>query len=209
MVELPLLARRTLALREAKVVRDIALAAIRVALAWIFIYHGASTLFGAFHGAGLQRTSAFFASVAHLHPSMFFAVLNGVTEFFGGIAMGIGLCTRLAAVGLFLDMVIAMVTVSWHNGIVSDAAGSGYELNLALAALALAMVLLGAGRLSADAWAGPLLAQKWPGPSATLAVAPQPAALAAAMGQAGSPGPPAGSGIDHRSQDVKTTHEQQ
>jgi putative oxidoreductase len=160
-VDLPVLARRTLALREATVVRDSALAAVRVALAWIFIYHGASTLFGAFHGAGLQRTATFFSSVAHLHPGMFFAVLNGVTEFFGGIAVGIGLCTRLAALGLFFDMVIATVTVTWRNGIVSDAAGSGYELNLALAALAFAMVLMGAGRVSADAWAWPFLGQKW------------------------------------------------
>jgi uncharacterized membrane protein YphA (DoxX/SURF4 family) len=48
-------------------------------------------------------------------------------------------------------MVIAMVTVTFGNGIVSSAAGSGYELNVALAALALVVAILGTGRLSLDA----------------------------------------------------------
>ena len=40
---------------------------------------------------------------------------------------------------------------TWRNGIVSDAAGSGYEINVALAALALVNVIMGAGRFSLDA----------------------------------------------------------
>ena len=151
---------RLLELRRAPVVADGALAAARAALAWLFVYHGASTLFGAFHGAGIHRMALFFSTVAHLHPGTFFAVLNGSTEFFGGIAVGIGLLSRLAAFGLFVDMVIAMVTVTFRNGIVSDAAGSGYELNVALAGLALVVVLLGAGRASADAWIGRALTKR-------------------------------------------------
>ena len=151
--------RRGLELRSSPVLKDCALAGVRVALAWIFIYHGAGTLFGAFHEAGLHAMAVFFA--AHgLRPGMLFAVLNGVTEFFGGIAVGVGLLSRLAAVGLFGDMIIAMVTVTFKNGIVSGAAGSGYELNLALAALALVIVLLGAGRASADALVGALLTKR-------------------------------------------------
>jgi len=129
---------------------DIALLVGRIALAWIFIYHGAETLFGAFHGAGLHGMATYFASTAHLHPGMFFAVLNGITEFFGGIAVGVGVLGRLAAIGLFCDMVIAMITVTFRNGLVSHTSGSGYELNLALAALAAAVVLLGTGRLGAE-----------------------------------------------------------
>jgi putative oxidoreductase len=151
---------RLLKLRRAPAVADGALAAARAALAWLFIYHGASTLFGAFHGAGIHRTALFFSTVAHLHPGTFFAVLNGTTEFFGGIAVGIGLLSRLAAVGLFVDMVIAMATVTFRNGIVSNAAGSGYELNVALAGLALVVALLGAGRISVDAWIGRILTKR-------------------------------------------------
>ncbi|HEY1832621.1 MAG TPA: DoxX family protein [Acidimicrobiales bacterium] len=130
--------------------RDLALMVARLGLAWLFIYHGASTLFGAFHGAGIHRTAVFFANYAHLHPGTFFAVLNGITEFFGGIAIALGVCARLAAVGLVVDMVIAMITVTWHNGIVSNAVGSGYELNIALACLAGVVASLGSGRLSFD-----------------------------------------------------------
>lgn len=151
--------RRGLELRSSPVLKDSALAAVRVALAWIFIYHGAGTLFGAFHGPGLHTQAAFFAANG-LRPGMFFAVLNGITEFFGGIAVGLGLLSRLAGLGLFFDMVVATVTTTWKNGIVSSASGSGYELNLALAALALVIVLLGAGRASADAWVGSLLTRR-------------------------------------------------
>jgi putative oxidoreductase len=130
--------------------RDVALAVVRIALAWIFIYHGAVTLFGAFHGAGLHATATFFATVAHLHPGIFFATLSGIVEFFGGIALALGIFGRLAALGLVGDMVIAMITVTFKNGIVSSAPGSGYELNLALVALAAAIVLLGTGRYGLD-----------------------------------------------------------
>jgi putative oxidoreductase len=153
-------AQRALDLRSAPVLRDLALAAARIALAWIFIYHGAGTLFGAFHGPGIHATAVFFASTAGLSPGTLFAVMNGITEFFGGIAVGVGLLSRLAAVGLFFDMVIAMVTVTFANGIVSSASGSGYELNLALAGLAVVVVVQGAGRLSLDALAGGVLAQR-------------------------------------------------
>ena len=137
---------------EAPLARDIALLVVRIALAWIFIYHGAGTLFGAFGQAGIHGHAIFFANVAHLHPGTFFAVLSGIIEFFGGVAVGVGFLGRLAALGLVGDMVIATVTVTWRNGIVSNAAGSGYEINLALAALALVIVILGTGRFSLDTY---------------------------------------------------------
>ena len=64
--------------------RDVALLGARIALAWIFIYHGAGTLFGAFGGAGIDQASIFYGTVAHLHPATFFAVLGGIIELFGG-----------------------------------------------------------------------------------------------------------------------------
>jgi putative oxidoreductase len=130
---------------------DIALVVVRLAMAWIFIYYGAGKLFGWFHGAGLNGTATFMATTAHLHPGKLFAVLSGVTEFGGGIALAVGLLGRLAAVGLFFDMVIAMVTVTFQHGLIGDSAGVGYGLNVALAALCVIVVLLGTGRFSVDA----------------------------------------------------------
>lgn len=144
---------RIRATREAPAARDVALLGARVGLAWIFIYHGAGTLFDAFNGPGIHRQAVFFATVAHLHPGTLFAVLSGVIEFFGGIAVGLGMFGRLAGAALVGDMVVAMVTVTFRNGIEGSATGSGYELNVALAALALVVTVLGTGRLSLDALA--------------------------------------------------------
>ena len=130
--------------------KDIGLLVARVGLAWIFIYHGAGTLFGAFHGAGLHRASIFYGTIAHLHPGLFFAVLGGIIECFGGAAVGVGIFGRLAAAGLAGDMAMAMITVTFNNGISSTAIGGGYELNLALAALAFVVAVLGTGELSLD-----------------------------------------------------------
>jgi putative oxidoreductase len=133
---------------------DVAFLAIRIALAWVFIYYGAAKLFGAFPGPGphgISQTALFMSQTAHLRPGKFFAVLAGLTEFSGGIAMAFGFCTRLAGLALFGDMVLAMITVTWATGLNSTSSPPGYQLNLALAVLALAATLMGAGRFSIDA----------------------------------------------------------
>jgi putative oxidoreductase len=130
---------------------DVAVVVVRTALAWIFIYYGAGKLFGSFNGPGIHQSAQFFADTAHLRPGGFFAVTAGLIELVGGIALVLGLGARLAAAALFIDMVMAMITVTWANGINSETTPRGYEFNLALAALALVVVVLGAGRLSIDA----------------------------------------------------------
>jgi putative oxidoreductase len=137
--------------RAAPAVLDWALLAVRIALAWIFIYYGAGKLFGWFNGPGLHRTALYFSQTAHLHPGGLFAVLGGLIEFGGGVALALGLFSRLAGVALFGDMVMAMITVTWATGINSASNPPGYQLNLALAVLALVAALLGSGRFSLDA----------------------------------------------------------
>ncbi|HET6915080.1 MAG TPA: DoxX family protein [Acidimicrobiales bacterium] len=137
-------------IREARNARDLALLAVRVGLAWIFIYNGAAKLFGWFGGGGLHQSTQFFANVAHLHPAGFFSALAGVIEFFGAIGVGIGILGRLAALALAGDMVVAMATVTWGNGIASNAPGQGYALNIALLTMAVGVALMGTGRFSLD-----------------------------------------------------------
>ncbi|MGZ4791418.1 MAG: DoxX family protein [Ilumatobacteraceae bacterium] len=138
--------------RKADLPVDLALVAVRAALAWIFIVYGAQKLFGTFNGPGIHETSLFMADTAGLHPGGFFAVLGGVTEFGGAIALALGLGTRIAGLALFGDMVMAMITVTWAQGL-HQATPPGYELNVAVAALGLVVALLGAGRYSLDALA--------------------------------------------------------
>jgi uncharacterized membrane protein YphA (DoxX/SURF4 family) len=161
---------------------DVGLLIARIALAWIFIYHGGAKLFGAFNGPGLHQTSIYFSQTAHLHPGGFFAVLGGLTEFLGGIGMALGLFGRLAGVAIAGDMIMAMITVTWVNGILSAKADSGYELNLGLVALALVITFLGSGRFSLDYLLARALATPSPG--------------AVAMAPSGSPTTPAPSVVD-------------
>lgn len=124
----------------------------RIALAWIFVYHGSGTLFNTFQGPGLHNGAIFYATTAHLHPGTLFAVLSGTIEFFGGIAIGVGLFGRLAALGLISEMVIAMITVTFKHGLESSGLGQGYEINIALLALAAVVAIVGTGRYSLDAF---------------------------------------------------------
>ena len=129
---------------------DVTLVGVRAALAWIFTVYGAQKLFGTFNGPGIHQTSLFMANTAHLRPGGLFAVLGGLIEFGGAIALAFGLGTRIAGLALFGDMVMAMITVTWAQGL-HQATPPGYELNVAVAALALVVALLGAGRYSVDA----------------------------------------------------------
>jgi putative oxidoreductase len=140
--------------RSAGSAADVAFVAMRIALAWIFIYYGGAKLFGAFPGPGphgIHQTAIFMSRTAHLRPGTFFAVLGGLVEFGGGIAMAIGFATRLVGLALFGDMVLAMITTTWSTGLNSTTSPPGYQLNVVLAALALGAALLGGGRVSVDA----------------------------------------------------------
>ncbi len=150
--------------RTAALPTDCALLAARIALAWIFIYYGAGKLFGSFNGPGLHRTALYFSNTAHLHPGGLFAVLGGITEFGAAIALAIGLGSRLAGAALFVDMVMAMITVTWSTGINSSNPPPGYQLNIALGVLALVVAILGSGRWSLDA----LVERRARGTGATL-----------------------------------------
>jgi putative oxidoreductase len=120
----------------------------RIALAWIFVYHGSGTLFNTFQGPGLHAGANFYATTAHLQPGTFFAVLSGSIEFFGGLAIGVGLLGRLAALALIGEMAMAMITVTFRHGLESSGLGQGYEINIALATLCAVIVLVGTGRYS-------------------------------------------------------------
>jgi putative oxidoreductase len=150
--------------RKAARSTDLALVAVRAALAWIFIVYGAQKLFGTFNGPGIQGTADFMANGAGLRPGRFFAILAGVIEFGGAIALVLGLGARLAGLALFGDMVMAMITVTWSQGL-HQATSPGYELNVALAGLALVVALLGAGRFSVDALAERRLGATGKGPA--------------------------------------------
>lgn len=122
--------------------------ALRLPIGIIFVAHGAQKLFGAFGGYGLEGTGQFMASLG-LAPGYLMALLAGSAEFFGGLALLFGLLVRPAAAVLAFAMLVAIFSVHIDKGLFL--ANNGYEFGLALLAAALALLISGAGRLSADA----------------------------------------------------------
>lgn len=123
------------------------MAVLRIFVGIIFAAHGAQKLFGLFGGYGLAGTAQWMESIG-LAPGQLMALLAGGTEFFGGLALIIGLLTRPAALGLTFTLLVAIFSVHISNGLFM--ANNGYEFALALLGGTVAVLLEGAGKLSVD-----------------------------------------------------------
>ncbi|MEQ5801464.1 DoxX family protein [Halomonas sp. H10-9-1] len=121
--------------------------ALRVPIGVILAAHGAQKLFGWFGGYGLAGTAQWLESIG-LAPGLLMALLAGGAEFFGGLALLLGLLTRPAALVAAFTMLVAIFSVHVGNGLFM--ANNGYEFVLALLAASVALALQGAGRFSLD-----------------------------------------------------------
>ena len=122
---------------------DTALLVLRVLLGIIFIAHGYQKLFV----FGLAGVTGGFAQMGVPMPQVmgpFIALL----EFFGGMALVVGLLTRLAAFGLLCDMIGAILLVHLKNGFFLP---QGFEFAFTLGGIAAGLMLAGAGAYSVDA----------------------------------------------------------
>jgi putative oxidoreductase len=124
-------------------VNDVSLLFLRLALGGILWMHGAQKLLGLFGGHGPQPFVHFVVSLG-FPPAMGWLVI--AVEFFGGIAVVLGVLSRLAALGIAVDMVVALVKVHLPNGFFLGGPNPGYEYVLLLAVVAFAIVLAGPGR---------------------------------------------------------------
>jgi putative oxidoreductase len=130
---------------------DVGLLVMRLVLGVIFIGHGAQKLFGSFGG---PRISGFAKGLEQLgvKPARPMAVLAGLAELVGGILVMLGFLTPLAALALIAVMIVAILTVHLRNGFFNT--NGGYEFNLALSAMALVLLIAGAGVYSLDSVLG-------------------------------------------------------
>ncbi len=121
---------------------DLGLLVLRVVVGIVFAAHGAQKLFV----FGIAGVSGAFAQMGAPLPEIT-GPLIGVVELFGGLALIAGLLTRLAAIGLVLDMLGAIVLVHATAGFFAP---KGVEFVLTLGAGAATLALTGAGRYSLD-----------------------------------------------------------
>jgi putative oxidoreductase len=129
---------------------DLALFLLRLTVGSVMWAHGAQKLLGLFGGAGPQ---AFVHRVATLGfpPAMAWLVI--AIEFLGGIALVLGVLSRLAALGVAAEMAVGVWKVHAANGFFMNwngvaGRGEGYEYPLVLGVLALVILIAGPGGYS-------------------------------------------------------------
>jgi putative oxidoreductase len=115
---------------------------LRGVLGLIFLVHGGQKLFG----FGIPGTAAFLAKLGIPLPTVAAVVLIAV-ELLGGLALVVGLGTRVAAGLLAFDMLVALLTVHLRGGFFVP---NGIEFVLTLLAGLVTLVGVGPGPWSID-----------------------------------------------------------
>jgi len=130
---------------------DWTLTLLRMVLGVVFFAHGAQKMLGWFGGYGFSGTMGYFTHSGIPAPLAFLAI---AAEFFGGIGLVVGLLSRIAAFGIIVNMVVAVLTVHLANGLFMNWSGAqkgeGFEFHLLAIALGVAILVKGGGAASMD-----------------------------------------------------------
>ena len=125
---------------------------LRLVLGAVFFSHGAQMALGWFGGYGFSGTMGFFTGKLHIPAALAFLVI--ATQFGGSIALILGLFTRLAALGIAVNMLVAVAMVhaqiGWFMNWSGQQKGEGFEYQLLALGIAAALIISGGGRWSAD-----------------------------------------------------------
>ena len=123
-----------------------------MALGVVMFAHGAQKMFGWFGGKGYS--AAIHALVPGKYVPIPLAFLAICAEFFGGLGLIAGLLTRVSALGVATNMLVAVAMVEGHNGFFMNwegqKQGEGYEYHLLVLAITYTLLVKGAGAYSAD-----------------------------------------------------------
>jgi putative oxidoreductase len=125
---------------------------LRLVLGVIFFAHGAQLTLGWFGGYGFSGTMGFFTETLHIPAPLAFLAI--VAQFAGGIGLMFGFLTRLAALGIGANMLVAVTMVHAQYGFFMNWSGSqkgeGFEYHLLAIAVATALVVRGGGKWALD-----------------------------------------------------------
>jgi putative oxidoreductase len=130
----------------------VSLLLVRLLLGAVMFPHGAQKVLGWWGGFGLGPTVGFFTS--QMHIPLVFAWLAIAAEFLGSLGLIVGLLTRVAAFGIAMNMVVAVLMVHLRNGFfmnwMGNQKGEGFEYHLLAIAATLVLMMDGAGAFSLD-----------------------------------------------------------
>ena len=93
---------------------DFTLTIVRLVLGVTFFMHGAQKMLGWFGGYGFHATMGFFTQQMGIPAPLAFLAI--CAEFFGGLGLLVGLLGRIAALGIIVNMLVAIATVHHVNG---------------------------------------------------------------------------------------------
>ncbi len=131
---------------------DFVLTIVRLVLGIVFFAHGAQKMLGWFGGYGFHGTMGFFTQQMGIPAPLAFLAI--CAEFFGGLGLLVGLLSRIAALGIIVNMLVAIATVHHVNGFFMNWSGQqkgeGFEYHLLAIALAIVVVIKGLGAISID-----------------------------------------------------------
>ena len=131
---------------------DVAAMVLRLALGIVFYFHGMQKLTTMYGGYGFSGTLGFFTT--KLGIPTFFAVLAILAEGLGWAGLILGFLTRIAALGITVNMIVAVYMIHWQNGIFmnwfGNQKGEGFEYHILAIAIGVALIIKGGGALSVD-----------------------------------------------------------
>lgn len=125
---------------------------VRIILGVVFFAHGAQLALGWFGGAGLQGTVRVFRDQLRIPAPL--ALLSVAAEFLGGLGLVVGLLSRIAALGIAVVMIVALLAVhrkfgffmNWYG----NKQGNGIEYHILVLDLTLVVMVKGGGAFSLD-----------------------------------------------------------
>src|SRR3989440_3492679 len=120
---------------------------LRVVVGGTMFTHGSQKAFGWFGGPGIEGTAEFLGELGFRAPTLM-ALAVVLAECGGGLLFAVGFLTPLAALGIAVVMLNAIATVHFSKGFWNG--GGGYEFNLTLLTVAVAIAATGPGRFSLD-----------------------------------------------------------
>lgn len=131
---------------------DFATTILRLVLGIVFFAHGGQKMLGWFGGYGFHGTMGFFTQTMHIPAPFAFLAIGA--EFFGGFGLIVGFLTRVAAFGIFSNMIVAIAMVHHNFGFFMNWSGTqkgeGFEYHLLAIAMAALLMIRGAGAASID-----------------------------------------------------------